>query len=249
MTNTASCLLHLNHIHKTYSQRQGELQVLEDISMAVYAHEIVAIVGPSGCGKTTLLNIISGLIPADQGEREISSKARLAYVFQEPRLLPWLTVEANIAFVQHNYFAPAMAAPIRERLLMETGLWAYRDAYPSQLSGGMKQRLEIVRALAIKPSLLLMDEPFKSLDMALKYQLQKLLLAEYAREKFAVVLITHDPQEAVLLADRVLLLSDKPTRICHEVYLEMPRKDRTLKDAKLYQQYEGIMEFILKVNE
>jgi len=174
--------LELNQIHKGFKNTSGELKVLADISLTVQAGEIIALIGPSGCGKTTLLNIISGIAAPDRGTLRQSPSLRLAYVFQEPRLLPWKTVEGNIRFVQDNFLAAQEGKEVREKLLQKTGLLAYKDSYPAQLSGGMKQRLELVRALAIKPQLLLMDEPFKSLDLALKFDLQRLLLTEHEQE-------------------------------------------------------------------
>ena len=205
--------LELNQIHKGFKNTSGELKVLADISLTVQAGEIIALIGPSGCGKTTLLNIISGIAAPDRGTLRQSPSLRLAYVFQEPRLLPWKTVEGNIRFVQDNFLAAQEGKEVREKLLQKTGLLAYKDSYPAQLSGGMKQMLELVRALAIKPQLLLMDEPFKSLDLALKFDLQRLLLTEHEQEGFALLFTTHDPDEAVMLADRVVVLSDKPTQI------------------------------------
>lgn len=245
MTKDMEKLLELKNIYKNFRNNKGELRVLENISIDIYKKEIVALVGPSGCGKTTLINIISGLISADQGELKLNNEQRLAYIFQEPRLLPWKTVEANISFVQENFLTLSEGKKIRERLLSRVGLLDYKDSYPAQLSGGMKQRLEIIRALSIKPDLLLMDEPFKSLDIALKYQLQELLLEEYNQENFAILFITHDPEDAVLLADRVMILSDKPTSIAKVLEIDMPRKKRSLKNEEIYNKLEEILEFIL----
>lgn len=238
-------ILELSQVDKGFRSKSGELKVLHNISLTVHDGEIIAIVGPSGCGKTTLLNLISGLLEPDQGEIMKSPDLRLAYIFQEPRLLPWKSVEANIGFVQDNFLPPAEAKEIRTNLLRKTGLLEYKDAYPAQLSGGMKQRLEIVRALSIKPQLLLMDEPFKSLDVALKFELQELILAAHSHKRFGVLLITHDPEEAVMLADRVLVLSDKPTRIYREIEIELPRDERKKAKAEVYEKAEEILNFLL----
>ncbi|MDI9478723.1 MAG: ATP-binding cassette domain-containing protein [Bacillota bacterium] len=238
-------LLELKNIYKSFRNNKGDLRVLEDISIKIQEGEIVALVGPSGCGKTTLLNIISGLLVPDKGDLFLKEGLRLAYIFQEPRLLPWKSVTGNIAFVQENFLPEEEGREVRERLLARTGLLDYKDVYPAQLSGGMKQRLEMVRALAIKPELVLMDEPFKSLDIGLKYQLQELLLEEYRQQAFAIFLITHDPEEAVLLADRVIILSDKPTGIRREIFLDIPREERSLKQEEIYSKYEEILELII----
>ncbi|NMB19523.1 MAG: ABC transporter ATP-binding protein [Firmicutes bacterium] len=239
-------ILELNKVQKSFKTNDAQLKVLDDLSLTVQAGELVALVGPSGCGKTTLLNLVAGLIEPDQGQVTKRANLRLAYVFQEPRLLPWKTVGDNISFVQDNFLLPSEARGIREDLLQKTGLLASQDVYPAQLSGGMKQRLEIARALSVQPQLLLMDEPFKSLDVALKYQLQDLILAEQAKEGFAVLFITHDPIEAVMLADRVIVLSDKPTRIYEELFIDMPRELRQITDEQIYGKSEEILDFLLR---
>lgn len=239
-------ILELNQIQKSFRNNNGNLRVLQDVSFQVYPGEIVALIGPSGCGKTTLLNIVAGLTAPDRGGLEKPAGLRLAFAFQEPRLLPWKTVEANLSFVQHNFLLPSEAAEVRDNLLQRTGLEPYRNVYPAQLSGGMKQRLEIVRALSIRPQLLLMDEPFKSLDLALKYQLQELIFERHAEEKFAILLITHDPEEAVMQADRIIVLTDKPTNIYREIIIDLPRRERSIKNPELYQKLEEILGFLLK---
>lgn len=239
-------ILELRRVYKSFRSKNGGLKVLADISLSVYAGEAIALVGPSGCGKTTLLNIVAGLLDPDQGDVNQKQGLRTAYIFQEPRLLPWKTVEANLSFVQHNFLLPSEAAEVRDNLLQRTGLEPYRNVYPAQLSGGMKQRLEIVRALSIRPQLLLMDEPFKSLDLALKYQLQELIFERHAEEKFAILLITHDPEEAVMQADRIIVLTDKPTNIYREIIIDLPRRERSIKNPELYQKLEEILGFLLK---
>lgn len=239
-------ILELCRVYKSFRSKKGGLKVLADISLSVYAGEVIALVGPSGCGKTTLLNIVAGLLDPDQGDVNQKQGLRTAYIFQEPRLLPWKTVEANLSFVQHNFLLPSEAAEVRDNLLQRTGLEPYRNVYPAQLSGGMKQRLEIVRALSIRPQLLLMDEPFKSLDLALKYQLQELIFERHAEEKFAILLITHDPEEAVMQADRIIVLTDKPTNIYREIIIDLPRRERSIKNPELYQKLEEILGFLLK---
>lgn len=233
MNREQQAVLELKQIHKSFAAAGGRLKVLAGLSLRLYHGEIVALVGPSGCGKTTLLNIIAGQLRVDRGELDKSPELRTAYVFQEPRLLPWKTVEANIALVQQNFLTSDEARDFRNRLLEETGLAAYKDAYPLQLSGGQRQRLELVRALAVRPQLLLMDEPFQSVDLALRHQLQKLVLEEQTSEQFSILLVTHSPEEAVLLADRVLILSDKPAVILREITISTPRPNRSYKNEEI----------------
>ena len=239
-------LLELKNIEKSYSSTHREsIKVLEGISFKLNPEEIIALVGPSGCGKTTLFNTIAGLLPADEGQINIKGDKRISYIFQETRLLPWMTVEGNISFVQENFLTGDEARNIREKLLHSSGLYEMKHSFPAQLSGGMKQRLEIIRALSIKPDLLLMDEPFKSLDIKLKYQLQKMLIEEYNKEQFSILFITHDPEDAVLLADKVFILSDKPSRIDRVIDIKVSRKDRSLGNTDIYNKLQEILEIIL----
>jgi len=239
-------VLELCHIHKSFRSGQGELKVIQDVSLQVCSGEIIALLGPSGCGKTTLVNIISGLLEPDGGELWYEADLRLAYVFQEPRLLPWRTVEANISFVQENFLRASEARTVRDHLLQKTELMKYKDVYPGQISGGMKQKLEIARALSIQPRLLLMDEPFKSLDLALKYDLRELILETQAKEEFAVLFVTHDPEEAVMLADRVIVLSHKPTRIHQDIVIDVPRDERGRKKVEISEYVDEILSFLLR---
>ena len=220
-------------VTKEFAGDEGILQVVDDLSLTIKRGEIVALLGPSGCGKTTLLNMGAQLLKPTRGRVVCPKGTRVAYAFQEPRLLPWKTVEENIRFVQDNFLPEPLGGEIRERILVQTQLSDFRDAYPDELSGGMKQRVEIARALSIQPDLLLMDEPFKSLDPALKLELRSLLLAEHSRQQFALLLVTHDPGEAVLLADRVILLSRRPAQIRTEIALKAPQELRTLADPLL----------------
>lgn len=224
MTNKV--VLEFKGISKSFPNKNGSLQVLKDFSLTIRKGEIVALVGPSGCGKTTLLNIAAGLVERDSGELVLDREKRLAYVFQEPRLLPWKTVDENIWFVQEQFLEAENARLLRNRLLEKAELSAFRNAYPAALSGGMKQRVELIRALSVEPEVLLMDEPFKSLDVALRTQLWDLLLEEHERQGFTMLFSTHDPGEAMILADRVVILTDKPARIMHEVVMDEPRDRR-----------------------
>lgn len=246
MNRERQVIVELKNVSKSFATQNGRLQVLTDVSFQVYAGEIVALVGPSGCGKTTILQIITGLLDSDNGGVIKDPDLRLGYVFQEPRLLPWKTVDQNISSMQANLLSPPEAAPVRQKLLERTGLQAYKDAYPLQLSGGLRQRVELVRALAVKPELILMDEPFQSVDLALKHRLQELLLDEYNREGFGVLLVTHSPEDAVMLADRVIVLSEKPTVICREIEIDIPRKERSIKNATIFSRLAEILQYVLK---
>ncbi|MDI3548508.1 MAG: sulfonate transport system ATP-binding protein [Halanaerobiales bacterium] len=237
-------VLEITGVKKVYDS----LEVLEDISLYLKQGEIASLLGPSGCGKTTLFRMVAGLTKPDGGKIILKPGSRVGYVFQEPRLLPWKTVEENLVFVQQNYLGEEEARFIREELLTATGLLDFKDHYPAQLSGGMKQRLELIRALSIKPDLLLLDEPFKSVDTHLKIKLREMILNFWKEEGLSLFLITHDPEEAVLMADRIYLLSDKPGRVIKTLEFNKPQQQRTIKDEELYSALEEIINIFMELN-
>ncbi len=227
------CVL-IENITKNY----GDLRVLSDISLSVYTNEIVCVMGPSGCGKSTLLNLISGSVSCDIGSIE-KNYSKLGYVFQEDRLLPWKTVFDNIKFVNES----ADDSDIWN-LLSELGLEEFANSYPKQLSGGMRQRCSIARAFYYKSDLLLMDEPFKSLDYNLRLQLVKMLFNVWNEHKKTIVFVTHDIDEALLLGDRIVVFSARPTKIERIFCLDCERKDRKLTDAALVNMRQQIVELM-----
>lgn len=189
----------------------GELRVFHDLSLEFPTNKITAILGPSGCGKTTLLKILAGLVKPDHGT--VVSTPKIGFLFQEPRLLPWLNIRQNLALVLKDKLPVAEVDTQIERYLEAVGLAEYQHFYPGQLSGGMKQRAAMARALSYPAELLLMDEPFKSLDLKTRYQLVADFLGLWRREPNTVVVVTHDVKEAVWLGDQILLLSAKPARL------------------------------------
>ncbi len=212
----------LNNITKYY----GPLHVIDNISLTVETNKIVAFLGPSGCGKTTLFSIIAGLKAPDQGLVSGMEGKAISYLFQEPRLLDWLTVAQNLAFVLEEHI-PRSAVPASVKAALEQmEIGAVHDTYPRKLSGGQRQRVAMARALAYPSQLLLMDEPFKSLDLTLKWSLIDRLHQSWAAAPRTVLLVTHDPKEAVLLADEVYVLSPKPTVIKGHHLISLPRTER-----------------------
>ena len=199
---------------------------LEGLVLTVAPGEFVAIVGPSGAGKTTLLNIVAGLDPLYDGEvvhtagTNGAGDERVAYVFQTPRLMPWLTALENVRLVAPEQDRSTEAA---REILVEVGLAGYEDAYPGQLSGGMRRRVALARAFSVKPALLLMDEPFASLDEPLAWRLRGGLHALWSHHRPTVLFVTHDLTEALSLADRVLFLSPRPGRVVWEQPVELLR--------------------------
>jgi NitT/TauT family transport system ATP-binding protein len=206
----------------------GRRRVLDDVSFQVAAHELVCVVGPSGCGKTTLLRVMAGLLPATAGEVRVHGDVvrgpspRAAMVFQHFGLFPWKSVRANIAYGLANR---GRRDPERvERLMRTMGLADVGDRYPRHLSGGMRQRVGLARALAVEPEVLLMDEPFGSLDAITREQLQEELLRIWERDRDVTgVFITHDIDEAILLGDRIVALCSAPGRVSRDVAVPIPR--------------------------
>jgi NitT/TauT family transport system ATP-binding protein len=221
-------------IHHRYSSRQGELVALAGVSLRVNAGEFVAIVGPSGCGKSTLLRILGGLLLPSQGQVRLGSKPlvspqrQVGYVFQQVNLMPWRTVLRNVILPLEVDHVPLAQAEARGReLLALVGLSAFEAAYPRELSGGMAQRVAIARALVAEPEVLLFDEPFGALDALSREQMNLEMLRIWQARRVTAVMVTHNLQEAIFVADRVLVMSPRPGTLRAEVLVDLPRP-RTL---------------------
>jgi ABC-type nitrate/sulfonate/bicarbonate transport system ATPase subunit len=215
--------LDVHIINKSYHTASGaRLDVLSELSFSLVSGEVAAIVGPSGCGKTTLLRIIVGLDGDFEGGIRRPAESRLGVVFQEPRLLPWRTVEENVRLA-----APQASDVALSALFATLGLAEHRRHYPGELSLGLARRVALARAFAVDPELLVLDEPFVSLDAALAVRLRAELVELVSRRPVTTLLVTHDIDEATGLADRVLLLSASPARILADVPIEHPRNTRT----------------------
>ena len=218
--------LQISHLGKTF----GELQALQDINLAVERGEFIAVVGPSGCGKTTFLRIVAGLEPASSGEVALDGRAvrgpggDRGFVFQSDNLLPWRTVFAN-AIVGREI--AGRVGPAERRRTMEllklVGLEGFEHYHPRQLSGGMRQRVNLARALAIDPQVLLMDEPFSSLDAQTREIMQTELMRIWEEGRKTVLFVTHQIDEAVFLSDRVLVFARRPGRLRENVAIALPR--------------------------
>lgn len=224
-------MLVIDQVSKQFATQLGSLhQALNQINVEINEHEIIALVGTSGCGKSTLLRILSGLETPSAGEVRLAGNrlngpsSDIAMVFQEPRLMPWLSVTENIRLVLHGLNKATQDARI-EAALREVKLWDFRHALPSQLSGGMAQRTAIARALVCEPNILLLDEPFSALDSFTRASLQQHLLTLWQHNRFTLIMVTHDIEEAAALADRILVMKSNPGHIQEtiEVPLAQPR--------------------------
>jgi len=210
--------------HKSYHAASGgRLHVLGEMSIALANGEVAAIVGPSGCGKTTLLRIIVGLDHDFEGGVRLPAHGRLGVVFQEPRLLPWRNVEENVRLA-----APHASDAALRALFATLGLAEHRRHFPGELSLGLARRVALARAFAVEPELLVLDEPFVSLDAALAERLRGELVELVSRRPVTTLLVTHSVEEAIGLADRIFLLSASPARVLASVPIEHPRGPRTM---------------------
>jgi NitT/TauT family transport system ATP-binding protein len=239
--------LHLEGI----THRYGDMTVLDGIDLKIESGQIVCVIGPSGCGKSTLLRFIGGLERPDSGEvlqvgnAPAESLNPLTYIFQDFALLPWRTVEGNVSLVLEDHDISRRAAlEIVENVLARTKLTDFRKAFPRQLSGGMKQRVAIARALAVKPAVMLMDEPLSGLDAQTRELLMDDLIDLWSREKFTAVYVTHNLNEAVRLGHKIVVLSRRPGRIRDIVEIETPIEARRRGNAALEQTQDVLWELL-----
>ncbi len=220
-------------VSKWFKTAEGTpLQVLEDINLTIAAQSIVAILGASGCGKSTLLNIISGIVTPERGEicingitaERFTDWRSISYMFQEDRLLPWRTTLRNVEFSLESGNMPRAERESRARVALKlVGLEAFADAFPYQLSGGMRSRVALARSLVQEPCILLMDEPFSRLDALTRAQMHEELLHIQQLKRMSIVFVTHDVEEAVVLADRVVVMAPRPGRIRDNVEIALAR--------------------------
>lgn len=203
----------------------GRLHVLGDVSLSLMNGEVAAVVGPSGCGKTTLLRIVVGLDGDFEGSVRLPAHGRLGVVFQEPRLLPWRTVEENVRIAAPDADGPALNA-----LFATLGLAEHRRHYPGELSLGLARRVAFARAFAVKPDLLVLDEPFVSLDAALAIRMRTELVELVSRQPVTTLLVTHSIEEAIGIADRIVLLSASPACLLADVRIPRPRGVHTAEE-------------------
>ena len=219
----------IDHVEKIYEGRNGKMIALNGVDFEIKENEFICVVGPSGCGKSTLLNIIAGLLEPTSGAVYVDGKkvegtgTERGVVFQQYALFPWLTVLQNVMFgLKLKGMPDAQAKEIAMKYIKMVQLEEFVHSYPKELSGGMKQRVAIARAYAVQPEVLLMDEPFGALDAQTRAQLQEDLLKTWEQEKRTCFFITHDVEEAVLLATRVVVMSARPGRVKEIIPINLP---------------------------
>jgi len=245
--------LEVRNLSKVYGVNGKKVVALENISFKLEKREFLSIVGPSGCGKSTLLRIIIGLEKATSGQilymdKPIEeSKPRFSMVFQNPSLFPWLTVQENVEIVlQPLGYSKEDAGKIAKKYLSIVGLDGFENAYPKELSGGMKQRVGFARALAVDPEVLLMDEPFSSLDSLTADALREEVLMLWADPSLppdSIILVTHNIDEAVLMSDRILIMSPRPGRIVEDFKVNLSRP-RNRKDPEFYNVVDRVISIL-----
>ncbi len=229
-----SPLLEVSHLTKTYQRKNGLLVALKNMTFLVDDGEFLCLVGPSGCGKTTLLRILAGLLVPDEGQVFLKGQSlqgprrETALIFQKNTLMPWRTVFDNILLpLQVQRMSPSPAKEKVNQILTWVGLQNFSTSYPHELSGGMQQRVALARTLVAEPDLLLLDEPFGALDAMSRENLNQELLRLWKLNAQTVVMVTHDIQEAVFLADRILVLSQRPATIAAEISIPLSRPRTT----------------------
>lgn len=221
--------IELESLHKSF----GELTVLDGFSIRFEENRVSALLGPSGCGKSTLLGLISGTLKPDSGRIIGASDRRVGYVFQEPRLLPWMTVRGNIDFILREGFDEKKRAAIITQWLGLVGLEGFGDYYPSALSGGMRQRAAIARAFAVPSTLLLLDEPFQALDLGRTLSLIRVFDSLWRIDRRTTIFVTHDLREALLISDDLFVLSERAPRILDRFSISSDHDRRSLDDESL----------------
>jgi len=250
-------MLTIENLRKSFPLEEGELVAIENFSLEVQKGEFICLLGPSGCGKTTILRIIAGLDTLTSGKIVLDGKSikgpgsDRGMVFQEFALFPWRTVRKNIEFGMELRNIPAKTRrETSQKLIDLVGLEGFENAHPHELSGGMKQRVGIARALANEPDILLMDEPFGALDAQTRNLMQKELLRIWKETKKTVIFITHSVDEAVFLADRIIVMSERPSHITeiYKIPWERPRDRASMEFANLRKEILAKLEKMVKLD-
>jgi NitT/TauT family transport system ATP-binding protein len=253
MSNVAFAVRHLTKSFPGRAKGEQRRVVIDDLSLTIHEQEFICILGPSGCGKSTFLNLLSGLDSSYDGELEVAGKTirgsrlplRVGYLFQEPRLLPWLTAEDNVNFVLSASKVPtAKWDALKDRYFKMAGLQGFRKHYPHQMSGGMCQRLALVRALSVEPEVLLMDEPFSGLDELTGRRMRMDLMQIWQQTHKTIIFVTHNSYEATFLAQRILIMANGKVR--KEIAIDIPTP-REYDDPAIFEANRHVLRSFLEV--
>lgn len=233
------------------SKHFGDLVVLDQINFDIYQSEFLCVVGPTGCGKTTFCNVVTNLLPATEGTVTIDGEAidfkkhNVSFVFQEPSCIPWRTVYDDVKIgLEIKGYPPEEIRARVENVLEMTGLTKYKDFFPRQISAGTKQRVAIARAFATEPDMLLMDEPFGQLDTSTRFHIENSLVELWQKMEQTVIFVTHNLEEAVYLADRILVMTPKPTKIKQEVSVRHLAHPRDITDPEFVRIREQVTDLV-----
>lgn len=252
-------ILKIENVSKIYQAKNGEIEALMDINLSVKEGEILSIIGPSGCGKSTLLSIIAGLENKTSGEiyidgeKNISISQQIGYMLQKDSLLEWRTIYNNVMFgLEIKKIKNEQNKKYVEELLKKYSLYEFKDKYPSQLSGGMRQRVALIRTLAIKPKILLLDEAFSALDYQTRLMVTKDIYSILKNEKVTTMMVTHDISESISMSDRVVVLTERPATVKKIYDIEFDIKDRNplnVREDSKFTKYFDVLWKELNVHE
>lgn len=246
-------VLRVHKVQEKYQAKNGEVTALEDISFTMDKGEFLSIVGPSGCGKSTLLSIIAGLLRPTSGDIFVNGEKiegiseHIGYMLQKDNLLDWRTIYSNVLFgleVRHQLSEETRARA--DRLLKTYGLYEFKDKYPSQLSGGMRQRAALIRTLAINPDILLLDEAFSALDYQTRLTVTDDVYRILKKERITTLMVTHDIPESISMGDKIMILSARPARIKEMMVIDFEREDRTPLSVRNSPKFSGYFDYIWK---
>jgi len=227
-------MISINNLTKSFNAGENSSLILSDLSLLFEKDKIYSVLGPSGCGKTTLLNIIGELIAPNFGEVKINSPHNIGYMLQENMMLPWRTLKENVLLGYEIY--NNSKTPINSKIdgyIKEFELDGYANYYPSTLSGGMKQRAALIRTLLIQPNIILLDEPFSNLDYDIKLKVQNILLDYFHKNACTIILVTHDIEDVIALSDKIIILSEKPSKVKKEIVVDLGIESKNPIEARL----------------
>lgn len=242
--NTIKKLLSINGLSKTYYSLKDEIKVLDDISFDIYEGDFIGLIGPSGCGKSSILNILSSLDKEYKGTIKTKENLKIGYMFQEDTLFPWLTIYDNAMLglkISKTYTKENIN--YIDNLLKKYNLYDFKDKYPKELSGGMKQRLSLIRTLAFKPDILLLDEPYSALDYQTKLKVSNDVYQIIKNENKTAIIVTHDIEEAISMCSKIIVLSKRPTKIInsHIIKLSNSKDPINNRKAKEFSYYHNLI--------